>query len=191
MEVSAIGVIYKITNIQNNKSYIGQTIRPPAQRFARHINDAIRGVLDTHLARAIKKYGSQNFIMEVIDEADSQEELNQKEQFWIFSLDTVKNGYNETYAPFKCGGNTYESKTEDELKIIKEKISNTKTYGQNPNARGVIMTNLETGEKLTFSSQQECADYLKLSSHMPISRRCRGYAKSPLFGIYEFEYYDE
>ena len=33
--------IYKITNIQNNKVYIGQSIRPVNQRFRRHINDAI------------------------------------------------------------------------------------------------------------------------------------------------------
>ena len=33
--------IYKITNIQNNKVYIGQTIRPIKDRFNRHINDAM------------------------------------------------------------------------------------------------------------------------------------------------------
>ena len=33
--------IYKITNIQNNKVYIGQTIRPVKDRFNRHINDAL------------------------------------------------------------------------------------------------------------------------------------------------------
>ena len=39
--------IYKITNIQNNKVYIGQTIRPIEQRFHRHLNDAINNILDT------------------------------------------------------------------------------------------------------------------------------------------------
>ena len=41
--------IYKITNIQNNKVYIGQTIRPIEQRFHRHLNDALNNILDTHL----------------------------------------------------------------------------------------------------------------------------------------------
>ena len=36
--------IYKITNIQNNKVYIGQTIRPIQDRFNRHINDAINNI---------------------------------------------------------------------------------------------------------------------------------------------------
>ena len=40
--------IYKITNIQNNKVYIGQSIRPINQRFQRHINDALNNILDTH-----------------------------------------------------------------------------------------------------------------------------------------------
>lgn len=56
-----IGEIYKITNIQNNKVYIGQTIRPVEYRFNRHINDALHNILDTHFARAIRKYGPQNF----------------------------------------------------------------------------------------------------------------------------------
>ena len=47
--------IYKITNIQNNKVYIGQTIRPIKDRLNRHINDALHNILDTHFARAIRK----------------------------------------------------------------------------------------------------------------------------------------
>ena len=71
--------IYKITNIQNNKVYIGQTIRPVKDRFNRHINDAMNNILDTHFARAIRKYGKENFTIEIIDEAKNQDGLNQKE----------------------------------------------------------------------------------------------------------------
>ena len=53
--------IYKITNIQNNKVYIGQTIRPVKDRFNRHINDALNNIIDTHFARAIRKHGKENF----------------------------------------------------------------------------------------------------------------------------------
>ena len=59
--------IYKITNIQNNKCYIGQSIRPIEQRFRRHINDALNNILDTHFARAIRAYGKDNFKIEVMD----------------------------------------------------------------------------------------------------------------------------
>ena len=70
--------IYKITNIQNNKVYIGQTIRPINDRFRRHINDALNNILDTHFARAIRKYGKDSFIIEEIDCASTQDELNKK-----------------------------------------------------------------------------------------------------------------
>ena len=63
--------IYKIINKINNKVYIGQSIRPIEQRFQRHINDAINNTLDTHLARAIRKYGKDNFSIELIDTANS------------------------------------------------------------------------------------------------------------------------
>ena len=61
--------IYKISNSVNNKVYIGQTIRPIEERFARHINDAMNGVLDTHFARAIRLYGPDKFSIELIDTA--------------------------------------------------------------------------------------------------------------------------
>ena len=183
--------IYKITNIQNNKVYIGQTIRPVKDRFNRHMNDALNSILDTHFARAIRKYGKENFIIEVIDEAQNQESLNEKERYWIQYYDSIKTGYNETDALSKCGGNTYKSKTTDEMNVIKEKIRATKLGGKNPNARKVKMINLISGEEKIFNSQKECADYLNLSSHMPVSRRCTGHTKSPLNNQYQFEYYDE
>jgi hypothetical protein len=62
--------IYKITNIQNNKVYIGQSIRPIKARFQRHLNDALNNVLDTHFARAIRKYGKDSFFIEEIDTAN-------------------------------------------------------------------------------------------------------------------------
>ena len=182
--------IYKITNIQNKKMYIGQTIRPIEERFKRHLNDAIKGNLDTHFARAIRKYGKENFTIECIDVAETQEELNLREQYWIRYYNSIEEGYNETDAIHKCGGNTYKNKTSEEMEEIKEKIRVTKLGSKNPHARGVKMTDLISGEVKIFGSQKECADYLHLTSHMPISRRCRGYTKSPLNGQYQFEYYD-
>jgi hypothetical protein len=60
---------------------VGQTIRPIKQRFQRHINDAINCKLNTHFARAIRKYGQESFNIYVIDIARDQNELNYKEQF--------------------------------------------------------------------------------------------------------------
>lgn len=113
--------IYKITNTINNKVYIGQSIRPVEQRFRRHLNDAINNKLNTHFARAIRKYGESAFVVETIDSASSQDELTLKEQYWIRQYNSVATGYNETDATAKCGGNTYMNKSDDEMSKISEK----------------------------------------------------------------------
>ena len=170
-------IIYKITNTQNNKVYIGQTIRTLEQRFNRHKNDALHNILDTHFARAIREYGPDSFIAEVIDTAESQEELNKKEQYWIQYYDSVNQGYNETDAIEKCGGNTYQSKTPKEMDNIKKKLSESKMGGKNPNATSVKCKSVKTGEELHFTSQAEMRDYFGESNHQFVSRRCLGTIK--------------
>lgn len=184
--------IYKITNIQNNKVYIGQTIRPVEQRFHRHINDALNNILDTHFARAIRKYGKENFIIETIDTANSQEELNQKEQYWIRFYDTVNKGYNETDAISKCGGNTYQSKTKEEMSVIKDKIRQTKIGAKNPMARKVKRINVKTNEVDIFDTVIACAQACGIKNgKTSISTRLNGQVKSPFKNTWIFEYYEE
>ena len=184
--------IYKITNIQNNKVYIGQTIRPIKDRFNRHINDALHNILDTHFARAIRKYGKENFIIEEIDIAFSQEELNQKEQYWIQYYNAIIDGYNETDAVYKCGGNTYKNKTEEEMKIIKEKISKTKMEGLNPMAKKIKRINIQTNEIEYFDSIIGCARACGIKGgKTSISQRLNRTVKSPYKNTYMFEYCDE
>ena len=184
--------IYKITNIQNNKVYIGQTIRPIKYRLNRHINDALHNILDTHFARAIRKYGKESFIIEEIDTASSQEELNQKEQYWIQYYNATIDGYNETDAIYKCGGNTYKNKTEEEMKIIKEKISKTKIGAKNPMARKVKRTNILTGEIDYFDTVISCAKACGIQNgKTSITTRLNGQIKSPYKKTWIFEYYDE
>lgn len=184
--------IYKITNIQNNKVYIGQTIRPIEQRFHRHLNDALNNIIDTHFARAIRKYGKDSFIIEQIDTAETQDELNEKEQYWIKYYNSVEEGYNETDAIYKCGGNTYQSKTEEEMEVIKEKIRQTKLGGKNPMARKVKRINALTGEIDYFDTVIDCAKACGIKKgKTSVTTRLNGQIKSPFKGIWNFEYYDE
>ena len=184
--------IYKITNIQNNKVYIGQTIRPIEQRFHRHLSDALNNILDTHFARAIRKYGKDNFIIEEIDTAQTQDELNQKEQYWIRYYNSVEEGYNETDAISKCGGNTYQSKTEEEMEVIKNKIRQTKLGDKNPMARKIKRTNIITNEVDIFDTVINCAKACGIQNgKTSISTRLNGQVKSPYKKTWIFEYYDE
>ena len=181
--------IYKISNNINDKVYIGQSIRPIEQRFHRHINDAINGILDTHFARAIRKYGPEAFSIELIEECSSQEELTLREQYWIRFYDSVKNGYNETDATYKCGGNTYASKTKEEMETIKEKIRVTKLGAKNPMARRVKRTDIQTGEIDYFDTIISCARACGIQNgKTSVMDRLSGKVKSPYKNTWIFEY---
>lgn len=180
--------IYKITNSKNGKMYIGQTIRPIEQRFKRHINDAMNNILDTHFARAIRKYGESCFQIELIDTAKTQDELNLKEQKYIQLYNSVKCGYNETDALYKCGGNTYKSKTSEELKVISDKIRNTKVGDKNPNHSSVKVRNEETKEEIVFKTVSDCKKFFKEPHHRFITNRVTGKTKSLYKGLWNIAY---
>lgn len=183
--------IYKITNIQNNKIYIGQTTGTIQARFRRHINDALNNILDTHLARAIRKYGKENFVVEQIDTASTLQELTQKESYWVRYYNTLELGYNEVDPIYRSGGNTYQSKTKEELAIIGEKIRATKIGGLNPNARKIKCKNINTNEELHFDSLSEAQNYFGESNHNFITRRCRGLIKCLFRKEWMFAYEEE
>jgi len=83
-------VIYKTTNLINGKFYIGQdSINNP--------NYYGSGVL---LEKAIKKYGKNNFIKEIIEYCNSKNELDEKEIYYIKKYDSINKGYN-----LSIGGN--------------------------------------------------------------------------------------
>ena len=88
-------VIYLVTNRISGKKYVGQSVRTPEYRWASHVSDAKRLKKTTALGKAIRKYGRDSFDIEVIDTANSIEELNTKEWFFANMLNTyVPNGYN-------------------------------------------------------------------------------------------------
>lgn len=91
-------IIYKLTNKYNEKVYIGLTTVTLNQRLKQHHYDSRHGV-DRPLYRAMRKYGEDAFVAEIIDTASSLEELKQKEQYWIKYYDSYGpngHGYNAT-----------------------------------------------------------------------------------------------
>lgn len=83
------GYIYKTTNLLNNKIYIGQK---KSEKFLgeKYLGSGVR------LNSAIKHYGKSNFIVELIDVADSKVDLDEKEVYWINKLNSrnLDIGYN-------------------------------------------------------------------------------------------------
>lgn len=114
------GTIYKITNIKTRKVYIGKTTKSLNDRLQGHINNADKGN-NFKLSLAIRKYGKENFIIEPIDFAETRDELNEKEVYYISEYKSLEDGYNMTIGGE--GGNTYIDKSDEEMKTISEKIS--------------------------------------------------------------------
>ena len=89
-----MGKIYKVTNNINKKIYIGQTIQDENIRWNHHIREASNGS-NTKFHRALRKYGKDGFIWEVIEEVDN-DKLNEREIYWISYYNSYKQGYNST-----------------------------------------------------------------------------------------------
>ena len=90
-----ISGIYKITNLNNNKVYIGQAVNI-AERLRTHIKAGI-GIDPTNseLYKDMKKIGVENFTFEIL-EACPPSMLNDKEKFWISFYHGQDFGYNIT-----------------------------------------------------------------------------------------------
>lgn len=107
-------VIYSITNKVNNKKYVGKTTKTISERFNSHINSS-NSKSQTHLHRAIRKYGSENFIIEIVEDGIHDEHLlNQREVFWI---KTIKSEYNMTAGGEGSSGRIFTEETRNKMSI--------------------------------------------------------------------------
>ena len=88
-----MGVIYKVTNKQDGKVYIGATTTTIKQRQLDHTQRAVKGE-DTKFYNAMATQGLNNFKWEQIDTASTKDELAQKEKAYIVKYDSLENGYN-------------------------------------------------------------------------------------------------
>lgn len=89
--------IYMITNLINNKKYIGKTTTNIQKRFREHINDSKKRNKEKRpLYNAINKYGAHCFEICEIEQC-SINNLSEREIFWINYYNTYKNGYNATF----------------------------------------------------------------------------------------------
>lgn len=93
-----MGYIYCITNVINNKQYVGKCVTSIEQRFKEHCADSKRRKLENRpLYKAFNKYGIDNFKLSLLETVEDLNLLSEREIFWISELDTRNNGYNATY----------------------------------------------------------------------------------------------
>lgn len=117
------GKIYKITNKVNNKVYIGQTVQTLKERFQKHCQNANNND-KTHknmaIVKAIKKYGKENFIIELIEEVRT-EDLDNREKYWISYYNSYENGYNCTKGGQNGATRKYKLSWIEENEVIEAK----------------------------------------------------------------------
>lgn len=211
-------IVYKITCRDNGKVYIGQTNKTLEERLHKHFSFAFtekERSKNHKFARAIRKHGKEAFDIEIIETVNNQEELDEREFYWINYYNAVEEGYNSRADKGKCGGDTLSqhwNKEEISQRIRDSKIGDKnpmKTHGHllsgerngmygkhgadNPNSHKCVAVHEETKEVKIFGSQQEASVYFGMKNGNPISTRLNGKTKSSFKGwrFYRYEEYKQ
>jgi group I intron endonuclease len=103
-------VVYKTTNLINGKIYIGQDSK-------NNPNYIGSGKI---IKLAIKKYGKNNFIKEILEHCNTKEILDNKEKYWIQKYNSTEKsiGYNITKGGEGCLGLKHSEETKEYMKKI-------------------------------------------------------------------------
>lgn len=142
--------IYKITNLINGKSYIGQSVNIK-KRFNAHKSAAFNSNnknYDFPLYKAIRKYGIENFEFEVLEEC-KKSELNDKEKWYISKYQTLgKNGYNQD-----DGGDSAshyiklsDEQVSDIILRLKTSLDNSEKIGDEFGVSGRMIRGINSGD---------------------------------------------
>lgn len=123
--------IYKVTNSVNKMIYIGKTKRDVLVRWKQHCQDAKTPWKRSRLHEDIIKHGADNFTLEIIDEAQTDEEACEKEIFWINYYHCIfPEGYNVSKGG-KNGGNYVKIKNDTTGEVFESISEATRKYNKN------------------------------------------------------------
>ena len=131
--------IYKITKINNGKTYIGQS-NDIERRFQEH-----KTRVDIPIEIAIQKHGSQAFKFEILEEC-SLSELDEREIYWINFYNTYKGfGYNCSE-----GGGNNRAENNGRTKLTNEDVAYIRDcYNQHKRRKEVYQ---KFRDKISFSA---------------------------------------
>lgn len=186
--------VYKITNKITGKVYIGITNQGAGARYRHHWYEARIGE-PAPIHRSMAKYGEENFTLEIIDFADTYEELKEKEKYWIKQYDSVNRdkGYNLTEGGDGTFGRMHSEETKNKIRQkaigrkaseeTKKKMSDSqKKYKEAHrahadvirllNQKAVVVYDLDGNKLEEFETTKQCATKYKVSSTM-IKTYCR------------------
>jgi len=107
--------------------YVGKTAKTLEERIQGHL-DAFKYPRESNrnyvIYKAMRKYGWDSFKFEILDSAENEKELNEKEIHWIKELNSkIPNGYNMTDGGEGRLGTHHTEETRE--KISKSKLGST------------------------------------------------------------------
>ena len=153
-------IVYKTTNLINGKIYIGQSVK----------NDPKYLGSGDLIVAAIKKYGKNNFIKEILEECENINELNEKERKYIASYNsTDKNiGYN-----IAIGGTNGTMLNRKHSEITKKKMSECSMVFifSDENKENISKANL--GRVISDETKEKMSASQKLMKHLPMSNEIK------------------
>lgn len=162
--------IYCIKNTINGKCYIGQAIKLK-NRFKDHFRNWDNPIYENIvLYKAFKKYGLDNFEVSILKEfrsaltAETKENLDYWEKYYIKELDSYNNGYNST-----LGGDAGVLGLKHSEETIKKISENSKQCQKKFREEQAIdpknwikVKNVESEEILIFKSKLEVQEALNI-----------------------------
>jgi len=140
-------LVYLATNLINGKQYIGYTTKTLPERIKTHVHKS-RCKLNKHyfylFKQALRKYGTDNFKWEILEDCFSKEECCKREIFYISKYNTISpNGYNLTK-----GGNGGVQSDDTKLKISES----VKRYWKN-NKESNTFVRASKEDRITWAKQ--------------------------------------
>lgn len=112
-------IIYHLMS-PSGKSYIGQTIHSLSHRWKQHLRNN-KNPYAVHAA--LKKYSPENFLVQEVSQASTQEQLSNLEKVWIILLQSAEpdKGYNLTWGG---EGGSHTEATRQKLKEAQLRVTN-------------------------------------------------------------------
>ena len=141
--------LYKITNLLNNKNYIGVTNRNPEERFAEHKKPSSK----SFIGKAIQSDGIENFSFEILLANIEDNKISSLEYEYIKKYNSLlPNAYNAD-----LGGVEYHKHSDYIKQIISEKGMGNKNSKY---VADVLMYDKQGNLLNRFQTAREAARYL-------------------------------
>ena len=159
--------IYSITNINDNKIYIGSTFKSFIGRFKQHCNKLNQNKHPSlYLQNAWNKYGENSFIFRIVEVINEKDLLLDREKFYIEKYNSFENGYNLNPNPNTSPMFNIKSRLKSSLthkKIWEERKQNLSEEDYN----NICKKYVHSYEKIPWNKNIQMLEHQKVNMRTP------------------------